>query len=387
MEYIDGGVDPDKGFAYDTKQQVDIKDRYLGITFYTINMLVMGYICIGIIYWSRGYLEFEFARGAIATHVRGDAYAVSSGKPGGRYFSAEDLTYPGLENGNLFISSRQTLHRQKRGVCEDQTMPCDTSDDCTPGLDGKCSDDGFCIEKGWCNEKGKPEIYELDVGNFNIWVKSSIQFVKLAPSTIYSTETNHPYPEQGYNVFSVRDLLMMAEPVPVRYEEIAELGAAVETQFVWDCDVSRPICKPKVKVRRIDVLFDENNIGFAVDYAYKISDEERMLIRARGVRIYIRSVGEGRAFSLNALIMKISTSMTLLSLAPILADLIMLKLTKNAKKFEARKFEASPDLSDFFEAQEKKDQMSLINPANLEAEDEEATARHKQFQQAIDEDD
>ncbi|CAK9063380.1 unnamed protein product [Durusdinium trenchii] len=71
------------------------------------------YIVFGIFIYNQGYLDYEPSRGAIATHVHGDFVAVSSGRPKVRYFTAEEITTPGLENGNVFVTTRQSLSRQK----------------------------------------------------------------------------------------------------------------------------------------------------------------------------------------------------------------------------------------------------------------------------------
>lgn len=92
------------------------------------------------------------------------------------------------------------------------------------------------------------ETYELEqASELSIWVKSSIQFVGMAPGKVWSTETGHAYPEPGYNLFTVRQLLLLSEPTPVRFEEISKLGAAIEVQFVWNCHVNNEKCKPEAR--------------------------------------------------------------------------------------------------------------------------------------------
>merc|ERR1719191_1245912 len=130
-------------------------------------------------------------------------------------------------------------------------VPCLLDADCTEGGQGQCSPNGFCMEHSWCdqpdeNGETKPEIYEMDTALLQIWARSSIQYVKIAPERVFSTEIDDPMPRQGYNVFTVRDLLLMCKPLPVRYEEIAELGAVIEVQFWWDCNVKAKQCNPEV---------------------------------------------------------------------------------------------------------------------------------------------
>lgn len=343
------GEDPDRLFSYDTKQQVNIQDRYLGFTHALIQLGIIAYIVLGIFVYSKGYLQFEQARGAIATHVRGDAVAVSTGKPGVRYFSAEEISYPGLENGNVFVTTRQKVTRQRRGICEDCAVPCRSDTDCTPNAGGRCSEDGLCIEPSWCPTEAVAEEYELEVSGLLIWLKSAIQFINLAPDNMYSTENKHPFPELGFNMFSVRDLLMMCEPTPVRYEEISELGAAVEVQLVWNCNVNQQACTPEVRARRVDVLLDSDNIGYSFAYAEHVSESERVLNEVHGLRFFFRTVGTGRKLSIMSLITKASTAGALLGIAPIIADLLMLQAFKYKSKYFARKYEVSPDFSDYME--------------------------------------
>jgi len=221
-----------------------------------------------------------------------------------------------------------------------------------------------------------------------IWVKSSIQFVRLAAEKIYTTETDHAYPETGYNAFSVRDLLMMCEPVPVRYEEISELGAVIEVQVVWSCDVRKDACTPSVKARRIDVQFDPHDIGYSFGHAEYISDDERFLNTMQGFRIFLRSVGVGRKLSVNALIMKASTAGSLLGLAPLVADLLMLTAFARKAKYYARKYEVSPDFSEYMLSLDaRKKEMEEANSNQHDADDARAQEKEDEWQKKLDEED
>jgi len=376
--------------SYSTKQQVNIQDRYLGLTTLCLQLLILLYIIFGVVILGKGYLEFEEAPGAIAVHVRGDAAAVSSGRPGTRYFSAEEISYPGLENGNVFVATRQKIYRQKRGICEDLTMTCNSDEECTIASQGRCTERGYCEEPSWCNIDPTPEIYELEVGNFEIWIKSSIQFIRLAPTQVYSTEAGENDKLPHVHAYSVRDLLTMCQPTPVRYEEISELGAAVEVQFFWKCNVAEDHCMPEIHARRVDDdLSDPNNIGYSFSYPEYITEDERLLNELHGVRIFLRSVGQGRKVSVTAFIMKASTASALLSLAPIIADLLMLKLFGlRSKKYFARKYELSPDFSDYMENLKAKKAEAQIRADLLEEDDDqELRERELDWQKQLDEDD
>lgn len=372
MDRLCGNVDQDKVFSYDTRQVVRIKDRYLGCTLNVLYFGIMLYIALGVFWWGEGYLSYDQARGGIATHVKGDTVATGTGPGGVRYYSAEDITYPGLENGRIFVATRETVTKQKRGICDDKDMPCEKDSDCTVALGGTCSEHGFCHEAGWCPIEGEePTYYDLNTGEMQIWIKSFVHFALLDRENqkdpmsaeftsmttgnqgmkrpfIFSTITkNHSRPERGYNLFSVNELLAMCKPVPVRFEEIAELGTTIEVVFSFACDVRYQTCKPEMKVRRLDLLFHPERIGFSFDRADYVSDDERVRHHMRGVRIFIQTVGRGSMVDLNALVMKFATTTSLLCVAPIIADLLMLHCFQYAKRYRARKYDISPPMEPY----------------------------------------
>jgi P2X purinoceptor 4 len=386
MASLDAREDTDKLFSYYTKQQVSFLDRKLGITFYTLQILIAAYIVGYMFIYQKGYLQYEAAKGATATHVLGDAVAVSSGKAKTRYFSTEELTYPGLENGNVFIATRQKVHKQSRGTCEDLSMPCTSNGDCTVGGNGVCTENGYCKERSWCDIEAKPEIYEVETDLMQIWTRSSIQYVKIAPEKVFSTEMKDPTPKRGINVFTVRELLMMCTPLPVRYEEIAELGAAIEVQFIWDCNVKEKDCKPVMKARRLDTIFDPDNIGFGFSYPEYLDDNSRLLNEVRGVRIFFKTSGSGRKVSVAATITKASMGASLFSIAQIIADLLMTRLFSLSRKYKARKYETTPDFSEHMEKVEER-KKNQVTDSKIEEEERKVQEKEELWMRKLDEED
>lgn len=363
MSFLDSSEDPDRLLSYYTRQQVRFLDRKLGITFNCSLVCIAMYIIGYMFFYCKGYLELEQAKGGVVTHVTGDAMSVSSGKPASRYFSVDELTYPGLENGNLFVTTRQEVHRQMRGVCADPAVPCSTNADCSEGGNGYCDLEGtgLCVESSWCNEEAVPEVYELDTGGLQIWTRSTIQFVKIAPDRVYSTESDSHEPRSGYNTFTVRDLLMLCKPLPVRYEEVAELGAVIEVQFFWECNVKDKECHPGIKARRLDTVFDPDNIGFGFAYPEYLDETHRVRNEVRGIRIFFRTAGVGKKVSISATITKASMGAALFSIAQIIADLLMTKVFALRKKYKARKFEKTPDFSDHMKIVEARKKESITD--------------------------
>jgi hypothetical protein len=329
-------------------------------------------------------VELEGSIGLLAVHATGDALGKSSGAQQTRYFGVDEITYPGLENGNLFVATKVETANQKRGVCEDKSMQCLTNDDCSKDVDAECTKDKFCKEPSWC-EEGQPERYKLDTSQVRIWIKSAIQFVELDKEKVFINKLDAPvmYPAEDYNTYTVRDLLMICDP-PVRYEEVAELGAAIEVQIVWKCNVDGS-CVKKPRARRVDVLMDEDKIGFQFSWPFYTGSDQRVENKMWGIRFYFRTVGTGYKVSVAAIIMKMSTGIALLGFAPIIADLMMINCFKLSKKYTARKYVYSEDLSDYFDRlAEMEGDEEILGDEAQDAEDEQ---EDEEWRRKMDEED
>merc|ERR1719379_2356702 len=99
-----------------------------------IQALVMVYVVGYVFIYDQGYLEAEQSRGLIATQVNGEAVSVSTGTMRSRFFATEEITYPTLESGNVFVATRVEVTDENRGVCEDVNSICSTDADCTPDI-------------------------------------------------------------------------------------------------------------------------------------------------------------------------------------------------------------------------------------------------------------
>lgn len=346
--------DPDRDFSYNTQQQVNFLDRYLGITYYFIGGAILLYVGVYDLYMEKSYFELEASRGISVTHVSGDAFVHSSGKVATRYFSPEEISVPGLENGNVFVATKIHIANQHRGVCEDLTMRCLSSSDCSKDVDSTCSEDGYCVEPSWCNDGSQPEVYDLPTSDYLLWVKSAIQYIQLDDQKLFHSDMTRPimWPDAGHNTYKVKDLLQMTEPMPIRYEEVSELGAALEVQLHYDCNINLPTSHcgdPLIKVRRLDSVFDAENIGFRIKHGRPLAEPDtRELFDMRGLRFYFRTVGTGRKVDEIAIAMKLSTALALLSIANVITDFLLLNIFRSKEKYKARKIMESEDFSDAF---------------------------------------
>lgn len=325
-------------------------DRILGITQYLLQLTIAMYVVVYIFIIAEGYVEVEGAIGLLSLHTSGDVVGHSNIGDMSRYFPADEITYPGLENGNLFVATKVETSNQKRGVCEDKNMQCLTVDDCSKDVGAECTENKLCKEPSWCDAEGeKPAMYKLDTSTLRIWVKSAIQFLELDSSKVFNNKLDEPvaFPAKDFNTYTVRDILTLCDP-PVRFEEISELGAAIEVQIVWKCNVEGA-CSRTTRARRVDTLLDDHKIGFKFSFPFYTGEDQRVENKHAGIRFYFRTVGTGFKVSIAAIIMKCSTGIALLGFAPIIADLMMINCFKLSRKYEARKFVYSEDLSDYFD--------------------------------------
>jgi len=150
-------------------------------------------------------------KGGIVTHVLGEVLASGGAGEKSRYFSADEITHPGLENGNVMVATKVEIEKQKRGTCTDPKMSCSSAADCTPGVGAIC-DAGQCKEPSWCPDgKELTSKFDLETGSVGIWVKSSIQFLNLKPDRLFISQVSKliQYPAEGANVYTVNDLLKL----------------------------------------------------------------------------------------------------------------------------------------------------------------------------------
>lgn len=345
--------DVDRLLSYNTKMQVSILDRYLGMTAIMLQLGIVSYIVFYVFMIDEGYLAYEQAFGIATASVTGDVLSMSAGSTVARYFSADELVYPPLENGNIFVTTKLDIYEQTRKVCRDPSMPCMTDVNCSIGVGAVCTD-GLCEEPSWCSD-GPPESYSLDTSLFQIWIRTAIQFIKgvdkKGNSKIFGEGTHTKpilYPQEGWNLLTVRNLLQDVCDPPVRFEEVSELGAAVEVQVGYNCNIKGAIedCHHEVRARRVDALFDEDDIGFRFAYPEYTGQKTRRLNDVRGIRFYVRTVGAGHFFSTTTTVMMLSTGIALLGFAPVLTDRLMLNVFPRQQKYAARKYERSPDFSE-----------------------------------------
>uniref|UniRef100_A0A0G4HZW2 Uncharacterized protein n=1 Tax=Chromera velia CCMP2878 TaxID=1169474 RepID=A0A0G4HZW2_9ALVE len=367
--------DSDDLLSYLTKRRVTIRDRTLGITNRLIQVFLVAFIIIWVVILNDGYKKFQLTEGASAVQVSGSVVGQSIGHTRKRVFAADEIVYPPLENGDVFMTTRYETVPQKRGVCEDPARPCTSDKDCLK--DGECSKTGLCKEPSWCAD-GEATVFSLPSSKLKLWVKSAIEFEQLNANQLFQNVGMDEKKKGGAikkfeekvseavggnplfqgggggggekskegegllpGVFTVEQLLGMCAP-PVLFEEVSLLGAMVEIGIRWECQMGHS-CSPTFSARRTDSLLRPDAIGFSfVQVLPDSSDpQKRMKITRTGIRLIFRTFGKGWKFSFTQLVFVLSTALALLSIAPFITDKIMLHLMPEKSKYRPLKEKTS----------------------------------------------
>lgn len=133
------------------------------------------------------------------------------------------------------------------------------------------------------------------------------------------------YPDSNANTYLVSDIL---EKAGTKIEDIRNTGAVLRVKLDWDCDVTSSYsCSPDLTVDRLDNMGSGEPLGFNFD-KYLYYNENNIPYRdhqnVTGIRILVESSGRAYAFTIDAIILNISSALSLTTLVPRIVDFIML---------------------------------------------------------------
>jgi len=367
--------DWDKICAYKTFRVVRIRDRYLGMVYWSIVTLIILYIIIFALGMEGKHQYQEPGIGTVITRYHGKAFANK------KAYDMSDLRFPEIEPFGAFIMTKEVkIVDQEVGECVDFDNPC-------PCREGAQCVDGFCKEKAWCpslgdgNEDFQPESAE----GAEVTTMTGLEHTKLSilAGIAFPGLGNHffvagkkeapplppgvkpppiPLEEKTKNKFqdiTLGDLLSQAQP-PVKLEEVIDKGALIAVSFFWTCDVADLGCQPGVVIKRLD-----NGKGFSQKRAFHHSEggaSKRDAVLMYGLRILVESSGIGRQFSFVLLVIQIGSCLALLRTASMSADFMMLSLYPKVRRetYQNLKVEETRDYSDL------QDRINLVQESQEE---------------------
>ncbi|CAF1099834.1 unnamed protein product, partial [Brachionus calyciflorus] len=293
-----------------------------------------------------------------------------------RLFDTADYIIPPTEYNSIFLMTNFVETVQTQSKCgEDytkKTFHCKTDSDCIVSSSsynnwhgiptGKCIDSPLngikvCEISGWCPVEIETESTRNlieNIENFTIFIKNDIQFKKygkkqrnILPNITndYISSCKHDDKTDPYcPVFLVSEILEDAEPDLMERKQILQKGGVVQIEINWECNLDTDFkkCMPKYSFERFDLKFRDLtgasgfNFRFADKYAVN-GTIYRTLIKAYGLRFIIVVTGKAGRFDFIPLLLTIGAGIGLLAIPTLIADFILLNLTKERKFYQKLK--------------------------------------------------
>uniref|UniRef100_W5MJ17 P2X purinoceptor n=1 Tax=Lepisosteus oculatus TaxID=7918 RepID=W5MJ17_LEPOC len=338
---------------YETNKLVRIKSIPIGSLKWSINGLILGFICI-MLFWNKEYQEYDQVVSSVTAKVKGVA-VTNITDVGEILWDAAD--YSGLSQGknSFFVMTNAIVtNKQRQGKCAEvpgSGKICYRDQDCTKGYSDQHShgvQTGSCVKYdttrktcqvvAWCpieskNKPPKPALLE-SAENFTVLIKNNIRF----PAFNYIKRNILPHMNDTYLkscMFSRRmdplcPILRLGDIVQEARENFSQMaveGGVIGIQINWHCNLDRFFhkCLPEYSFRRLDekesnkTLYPGLNFRFA-RYNMNNGIEERMLFKAFGIRFDVMVFGKAGRFSIIQLVIYIGSTLSYYALTTVFID-------------------------------------------------------------------
>uniref|UniRef100_A0A672S432 P2X purinoceptor n=1 Tax=Sinocyclocheilus grahami TaxID=75366 RepID=A0A672S432_SINGR len=264
---------------YDTQKLVKIKSVRLGSLKWTLNGVILLFICIMML-WNKEYQEYDLVVSSVTTKVKGVA-KVTIPDIGEVVWDVVDISGPYQGRNSFFVATNVIVTKnQKQGNCP-EVLPhgklCRTDKDCEKGFSDQHShgvQTGACVKldvlkktcdvTAWCpieNKRNPRSALLASAENFTVMIKNNIRF----PAFNYIRRNILPQMKDTdlkgciYNryknpycpIFRLGDIVSEAKE---NFSEMAVEGGVIGIQINWDCDLNHIFhsCLPKYSFRRLD---------------------------------------------------------------------------------------------------------------------------------------
>ncbi|VDK34649.1 unnamed protein product [Taenia asiatica] len=379
-------------FDYETQKVVQINSFKIGFTYRLIQLGIVLYVVLWVMYHEKGYQAFDEAVSGVTAKLKGIAFSnQTNSNLGAIVWDAADYVIPPQQRSAFFVMTNLvTTLGQTLGTCEESHdvagSGCKSDKDCEAGrivMIGSGVQTGVCVPStrkanlsvceiyGWCPTEYDvlPSDYILtNAPNFTVMLKNSIEFPKynVKRRNILSWMDKHFLSTCRYNpnnekmkycpIFRLADIM---EYTKAENKQIWNKGGMVSIHIEWNCnlDYNEEQCLPKYTFRRLDDF--DNPVGKGWNFRFShhyIEDKvhKRNLIKAYGIQFFITVYGKGGKFHLLTFSMNLGSGLALLGIATVLCDNIVLNVTKKREIYR----NARVDLV----AQMRKIQAKAYNP-------------------------
>lgn len=380
-----------KAFAafveYDTPKIVHIQSKKVGFINRVLQAAIITYIVVYVIWWKKGYQEFDKVVSATTTKLKGIAVTnctelnitVPGGVNGTRIWDVADYVVPPQENDAFFVTTNIIITTsQTQGVCPEapSVSGCSTDADCPAGTAVAVGDGvrtGRCVQSdvdptlkaceiiAWCpverDQLPLPDRALLeDSQHFTVLIKNYIEFPKFHKKrrNILDTQNETYLSNCRYNsqsdvdslcpIFVLGDIVKETQATPNdTYNSIAVLGGVIVINIEWHCNLDYSIesCLPHYSFSRLD--HQDAKIAKGSNFRYSSMYERdgklyRDLFKAYGIRFIIKVSGEAGKFAIVPLLLNIGSGIGLLAIASIICDIVILYVLKKRHIYKRKKY-------------------------------------------------
>ncbi|UJR17753.1 hypothetical protein I4U23_004651 [Adineta vaga] len=362
-------------FTYSTVKMVEVPNSTIALLNRVIQLVICTYIAVYIVWYQRGYQEFQEPRGTSVTKVKGVS-SVSVKVPSGVSINYSRVVWdtteyglPPLENNAFFIATRQIVtYDQTEGRCPSalkSKLFCKESDNtCRAGkptpstsgfFTGRCvesrenSSINVCEMSGWCPEEASASTdYQIslhDLSNFTIFIKTSVTFQRfnihlrnLRDDTNFSCRY-HSIRDPRCPIIRLGDIL---ENFKTDMSALIKEGGVIEIEQKWTCnfDYHKRFCYPRYHFHLLQSGDDKLSpgINYRAAYKYRINNiTYRLLSKIHGLRFVVSISGTGGQFHALQLFLAIGSGIGYMVIAGLICDFIMVHVHKSRDKFRAGK--------------------------------------------------
>ncbi|XP_061585821.1 P2X purinoceptor 4-like isoform X2 [Cololabis saira] len=333
-------------FEYETPKTLVIPAGCVGVFFrisqFLIVLYVVGYVCVV----QKGYQETDSVISSVTTKVKGFAYTNTSDMEP-RFWDVADYVIPPQGDNSFFVLTNLVVTPgQTQSRCPELPNPssiCVDDCDCIQGLNDPR---GNGIRTGLC------ENYSTSVKTCEVISWCPIEVDTHLPKRNIPPHVNSSYLKRCE--FSATDpdcpifrLKHMVSEAGEDFEDMAVKGGILGILIDWSCDldwwVGQAKCYPKYTFRRLDNKNPVNDVSpgynfrFAKNYRTPAGEEERILIKAFGIRFNVIVFGTAGKFSIVVTIVNLGAALSFLSLLPLVADWVMVTLSKKRDLYSRHK--------------------------------------------------
>uniref|UniRef100_A0A671PUM2 P2X purinoceptor n=1 Tax=Sinocyclocheilus anshuiensis TaxID=1608454 RepID=A0A671PUM2_9TELE len=359
---------------YDTQKLVKIKSVRLGSLKWTLNGVILMFICIMML-WNKEYQEYDLVVSSVTTKVKGVA-KITIPDIGEVVWDVVDFSGPYQGRNSFFVATNVIVTKnQKQGNCP-EVLPhgklCRTDKDCEKGFSDQHShgvQTGGCVKldvlkktcevTAWCpieNKRNPRSALLASAENFTVMIKNNIRF----PAFNYIRRNILPqmkgtdlkgciynrYKNPYCPIFRLGDIVSEAKE---NFSEMAVEGGVIGIQINWDCDLNHIFhsCLPKYSFRRLDEKESNRTLYPGLNFR---SRERSLKCMGLDYIILCCHYFAGK-FSIIQLIIYIGSTLSYYALTTVFLDWLIGTgcYSKEAKQnYTERKFEAVQDREECF---------------------------------------